>query len=102
VKRLLLAATVLMLTTPAHAFTVIPYAQCKVADPTGTPLNVRTEPTTKSMVVSQFENDLTVGVYEWKGQWAFVESWGDVQPGTGWVYAQYLARCRLTPPPDGG
>ncbi|WP_275787316.1 SH3 domain-containing protein [Pararhizobium gei] len=67
-------------------------ADCVVADPTGTPLNVRIEP--NGQILSRLDNGRAVVVLAEKrvgGKgWAQVASEGDV---LGWVFAAFLD-CR--------
>ncbi len=64
-------------------------AECVVADPTGTPLNVRAEP--KGRILSVLENGIAVQVTD--ETWAGGKRWVRVSAddGTrGWVFADYL------------
>ncbi|URK86538.1 SH3 domain-containing protein [Rhizobium sp. RCAM05350] len=64
-------------------------ADCVVADPTGTPLNVRSKP--QGHIVSVLDNGMTVEILEERSlgsrRWAKVAAHGDV---LGWVFAGYL------------
>jgi len=49
------------------------YGKCEVADPTGTPLNIRTLPSAKSgRTVASIANDTTVVVLDRSGDWLFI------------------------------
>jgi hypothetical protein len=80
--------------TTAHATAPI-LAQCVVADPTDTPLNVRTRP--NGPVLSNFTNGSTVDILDREGNWVFAANHGE-DVGAGWVYLPYLARCRVYEP----
>ena len=66
---------------------------CVVADPTGTPLNVRTAPNFK--IIDAVANGLRVRILQVvKGNgdgkdWAFIAALGQTG-GLGWVYRRYL------------
>ncbi|WP_438750889.1 SH3 domain-containing protein [Pararhizobium sp. O133] len=64
-------------------------AECVVADPTGTPLNVRAEP--KGRILSALENGIAVEVTDetWIGGKRWVRIVTDEGMG-GWVFATYL------------
>ena len=69
-------------------------AECRVADPTGTPLNVRVKP--QGSIVSSLDNGVTVVTLE-QGtlggkRWAKVAADGAV---LGWVFSAYL-HCQAT------
>jgi hypothetical protein len=80
--------------TTAHATGPV-LAQCIVADPTGTPLNVRTRP--NGPVFSNFTNGSTVDVLDRQDNWVFAANHNE-DVGAGWVYLPYLARCRAYEP----
>ena len=86
-KRFLLGCFLLIITTSAWA------QNCVVADPTGTPLNVRARP--NGAIVGALYNGtpvrITDTVVDRRGQpWAYVVPLG---PGRrGWVYRTFL-RC---------
>src|SRR5215831_10503340 len=62
---------------------------CTVADPSGTPLNVRSQPKPNGSILGALNNDTSVVVKERRGQWASIvpESAGK----SGWVWAEYLS-----------
>jgi uncharacterized protein YgiM (DUF1202 family) len=62
---------------------------CTVADPSGTPLNVRSQPKLDGSILGALNNDTSVVVKERRGQWASIvpESAGK----SGWVWAEYLS-----------
>jgi uncharacterized protein YraI len=64
-------------------------ADCVVADPTGTPLNVRSEP--QGRIVTALDNGMAVEIVGERAldgrRWAKVAAHGDV---LGWVFAAYL------------
>ncbi|MCW0001289.1 SH3 domain-containing protein [Pararhizobium sp. YC-54] len=64
-------------------------ADCVVADPTGTPLNVRSGP--QGRVLSVLDNGMTVEILDERAlggkRWAKVAADGEV---LGWVFAAYL------------
>jgi uncharacterized protein YraI len=68
-------------------------AGCVVADPTGTPLNVRSEP--QGRVLSVLDNGVTVDVLGERTlggkRWAKVAANGETR---GWVFAAYL-KCTV-------
>jgi hypothetical protein len=76
-----LAVVLLALAMSARANEV-----CTVADPSGTPLNVRSQP--NGSILGALNNDTSVVVKERRGQWASIvpESAGK----SGWVWAEYL------------
>jgi uncharacterized protein YraI len=80
----LLAVALLALAMSARANEV-----CTVADPSGTPLNVRSQPTPNGSILGALNNDASVVVKERRGQWASIvpESAGK----SGWVWAEYLS-----------
>jgi hypothetical protein len=65
---------------------------CRVADPTGTPLNIRTFPDGKT-IVGTLKNGAPVRILDTKDKWAYIgllpEENKTVVP-TGWVYREYL------------
>jgi uncharacterized protein len=69
-----------------------------VADPTGTPLNVRTSP--NGPVVNHFRNGTSVIIHDRQGQWAFAEdeSAAIYASREGWVYFPYLTNCTRAGP----
>jgi hypothetical protein len=75
---------------------------CRVADPTGTPLNVRTIPSGKR--IGDLANGTTVlvldGLVERGKQWVFVEVEGE-NGIKGWVFKDYLD-CSKPVPSDSG
>jgi hypothetical protein len=96
-----------VLTLAAHAEVPV----CRVADPTGTPLNVRTVPSGKT-IVETLKNGTRVTILDTKKNWAYIAllpeedetAVGDklVVP-TGWVYREYLdcsARRKASDPDD--
>jgi hypothetical protein len=99
VKTLLAAAVITAaLAGTVHAgFTRPPGADlvCTVADPTGTPLNVRTSP--NGPVVNRFRNGTSVIIHDRQGQWAFAEGYdwasNDNMIGEGWIYFPYVTNC---------
>jgi uncharacterized protein YraI len=80
----LLAVALLALAMSARANEV-----CTVADPSGTPLNVRSQPKPNGSILGALNNDTSVVVKERRGQWASIvpESAGK----SGWVWAEYLS-----------
>lgn len=67
--------------------------RCRVMDPTGTPLNVRTSPSGR--VIGNLPNDMLVKVIDRAidragKSWVYVSKALDGQP-IGWVYRQFLA-----------
>lgn len=71
-------------------------AICRVADPTGTPLNVRTAPET-GLVVSTLHNGARVRILqevtdERGRRWAFVGEATGERRAIGWVFRSFL-RC---------
>jgi hypothetical protein len=80
----LLAVALLALAMSARANEV-----CTVADPSGTPLNVRSQPKPNGSILGALDNDTSVVVKERRGQWASIvpESAGK----SGWVWAEYLS-----------
>lgn len=86
-----------ILAAAALAVAASAYAQaggrCLVTDPTGSPLNVRSQP--KGVTVGELANGQEVKVLR-TGQdangraWAYVGSWPDGRP-IGWVFRAYLA-----------
>jgi hypothetical protein len=68
-------------------------ARCRVMDPTGTPLNVRTEP--NGPIVSTLENGVLVTIIsqarDSRGKaWSFVGDYSDNRP-IGWVFREFIA-----------
>ena len=65
--------------------------RCRVADPTGTPLNVRTAPNGK--IVETLSNGVLVAALDYSSSqgkmWVFVGRAGDRAP-LGWVFRDYL------------
>jgi SH3-like domain-containing protein len=98
-RTLLLAAAAALLTvTAANARIVFdqpsapPQGTCVVADPTGTPLNVRTVPsTTAGATVDKLQNGTTVQVLQQHDNWAFVRN--QSYSTSGWVYSPFLTGC---------
>jgi hypothetical protein len=61
---------------------------CRVTDPSGTPLNVRSAPKGGS-IRGAITNDTIVKVLEVRGDWARIKPHSS--PGkSGWVYSKYL------------
>jgi hypothetical protein len=62
---------------------------CTVADPSGTPLNVRSQPKPNGSILGALNNDTSVVVKERRGQWARIvpENSGKA----GWVWEDYLS-----------
>jgi uncharacterized protein YgiM (DUF1202 family) len=61
---------------------------CTVADPSGTPLNVRSQPKPNGSILGALNNDTSVVVKERRGQWASIVP----ESGkSGWVWAEYLS-----------
>jgi uncharacterized protein YraI len=87
-KALLVAAATIFiaLTAPGDARA---NEVCTVADPSGTPLNVRSQPKLDGSILGALNNDTSVVVKERRGQWASIvpESAGK----SGWVWAEYLS-----------
>ena len=70
------------------AFSSSSFAQtCVVADPTGTPLNVRATP--GGSVVATIANGTWVVVQEYRGQWVHIAHSSSGHP-IGWVFRRYL------------
>jgi serine protease Do len=84
-KQLLIFATLLIVSTGvAHADT------CVVSDPTGTPLNVRDQPSISAPILGALNNGVVVSTGATHGDWVRVVP----QEGrSGWVYRKYL-NCR--------
>jgi uncharacterized protein YgiM (DUF1202 family) len=71
------AALIALSITSAYAENVLgggseALASCKVADPTGTPLNVRTKPNANSVIVEVANNGDEADVIDRDGNWVFV------------------------------
>jgi hypothetical protein len=72
---------------------------CRVADPTGTPLNVRTLPNGK--IIGNFANGTDVSILDstiFKNkQWVFIQGSSHEEVGditvAGWVFRDFLAFC---------
>ena len=83
--------------TKAHAFVDDNVGICRVADPTGTPLNVRTFP--NGTIVATFKNGDPVTILDsraFRGStWVYVGT-PDLKP-IGWVYRNYV-NCGPTVP----
>lgn len=64
-------------------------ADCRVADPTGTPLNLRSEPNGK--ILAKLDNGLAVEIVDERvlggKRWAKIASYGKT---LGWVFAAYI------------
>ena len=99
IARSLMPLLVMMLSvtsvTVAHA-----KSRCVVADPTGTPLNVRTTPNGK--IVSTLPNGQFVTIIDNSSdrsgkQWAYVSDYETSQP-LGWVFRKFIT-CGATPLP---
>jgi hypothetical protein len=94
-KLLLAIITVLTLATPAQAAWT-----CRVIDPTGTPLNVRSEPNSNAKILRTLKNNMEViiGEVSEDGRWAQVLTVKgkpkfdkDGLPiFDGWVFMKYL------------
>ena len=84
-----MAAAIFVAAVLAGAATPAFGSDCVVADPTGTPLNVRSEP--QGTVLSVLDNGITVQVVEERAlggkRWAKVAANGET---LGWVFAAYL------------
>jgi clan AA aspartic protease (TIGR02281 family) len=78
----------------AHAGTY-----CVVADPTGTPLNIRTSP--GGQVIKTLNNGTSVTIFDGAsvgdGKWVYVGNYKDGVP-IGWVYRDYLDCSRTATP----
>src|SRR5262245_22180150 len=89
----LIAASIglgLVACTKVHAFVDDNAGICRVADPTGTPLNIRTFP--NGTIVATFRNGDPVTILDsrmFRGStWAYVGTL-DLKP-IGWVYRKYV------------
>ena len=95
----LIATSLAIATNAAAAALTETDIVCSVADPTGTPLNVRDGPGTDAAVTDRLRNGTSVYVMKLakdaRGrQWALVELNGGPDGGEipGWVFTAYL-RC---------
>ncbi len=84
------AATILSLALGAEAFA---QSRCRVMDPTGTPLNVRTSP--NGPIIGTLPNGMLVSVIDRtrdaRGRmWVYVASLETGQP-IGWVFREFIA-----------
>src|SRR5262245_53328261 len=72
---------------------------CTVADPSGTPLNVRAQPKQNGSILGALNNDTSVVVKGRRGQWANIVP--NIAGRSGWVWAEYLS-CgeKRDPPPE--
>ncbi len=90
-NRLVMAATaVLVAATAAHAATG---DRCKVTDPTGTPLNVRSEPNGK--IIGTLANGVLVAIVESKDAangkpWVKIVDAKTNKP-IGWVFREFVS-----------
>ena len=115
-KLLATAAAVVALATTAHAETLTfapsqgdknhlggyPMRDCIVADPTGTPLNLRASPNGMIVNDTSFHNGYDVTIYQVIGSWAYVGFAGgnplvDHSITWGWVWRPFLS-CEKGPP----
>jgi hypothetical protein len=85
--------TLALLIACAGATSAAAQTRCKVMDPTGTPLNVRSAPQgpivgvlTNGMLVSIVDSSVDAG----GKSWAFVARYADGAP-IGWVYREFIA-----------
>ena len=67
--------------------------RCRVMDPTGTPLNIRTGP--NSTIIGKLPNGMLVSVidqtYDGRGRpWVYVANYRTGRP-IGWVFREYIA-----------
>jgi uncharacterized protein YraI len=91
VKRLMMAGTALLLAaTSASAATG---DRCKVTDPTGTPLNVRSGPNGK--IIGTLKNGTLVSITEYKDdangkQWVDVADY-NTKKAIGWVFREFVS-----------
>jgi hypothetical protein len=96
-KKLLVTLALLALAASAHAADPGPQvSRCIVADPTGTPLNVRNRP--HGSIVATLANGEVVDVYDLGGygaNWYYVH--GVSHSVVGWIYGPYVTDCRLVP-----
>jgi hypothetical protein len=88
--RLLIAATACILGTTQ---TVGAQSRCRVMDPTGTPLNVRTSP--YGQIVGVVPNDLLVTVLDRATDrggrpWVYVSQYSNDVP-LGWVFREFIS-----------
>jgi hypothetical protein len=102
-KWLIVIVTVFGVTSPVSAQVEIKhdrFLSCVVADPTGTPLKVRSLPNRNSKSVFEFRNGTIVVIYDRQGPWAFVGGLEKIAEhasnfaGSGWVYFPYLTDCK--------
>ena len=87
---LAIAATTVLALTAGEAAA---QARCRVMDPTGTPLNVRTGP--NGRVVGEIDNGALVTIYDRttdaRGRpWVYVGRYSDGR-AMGWVYREFIA-----------
>ncbi|MGP0061736.1 MAG: peptide-binding protein [Beijerinckiaceae bacterium] len=92
-KKMLLLAGCVALVSGAACDNVWAQERCRVMDPTGTPLNVRTEP--NGPIVATLENGVLVTVLsrstDARGKpWAFSGNYSDNRP-LGWVFREFIA-----------
>ena len=89
-RLMIAAAAVLAAATAANAATG---DRCKVTDPTGTPLNVRSEPNGK--IIGTLKNGTLVSITEYKDD-ANGKPWVDVadyktKKVIGWVFREFVS-----------
>jgi Bacterial SH3 domain len=92
-KRLLPFAGIFVVLATAACDEAWAQARCRVMDPTGTPLNVRTEP--NGPIVSTLDNGVLVSVIsqttDSRGKaWSFVGDYSDNRP-IGWVFREFIS-----------
>jgi uncharacterized protein YraI len=87
-KKLMCAAVILI------ALTGIARADCVVADPSNTPLNVRNGPSSSAAILGALNNGTTVVIKDRRGDWASIVPQGDGK--SGWVWREYLDCSRDT------
>lgn len=91
--RTAICASVLFVACVASVSAVADEAKCRVMDPTGTPLNIRTVP--NGRIIGNLPNDMIVTVIDHAADrsgktWVYISRYSDGGP-IGWVYKTFIA-----------
>jgi hypothetical protein len=86
-------ATIILSLTLGIAAAQADETKCRVVDPTGSPLNVRTSP--QGRIVGNLPNDMLVAVIDRavdrRGKaWVYISKFSDGKP-IGWVYREFIS-----------
>jgi hypothetical protein len=88
-----LAVVIALMSSTLNTVSVAASNRCKVMDPTGTPLNVRTAP--NGSIIGSLPNGMLVSITDrsedQRGKpWAYISRYSDGEP-LGWVFREFIS-----------